>query len=94
MEYLSTTEKAKKLREYYKSNLGLTRNDVSVTKRHEGCIGVEMKKAFPKETMDKIYYKAKSFESVDYDEYTNEILAGGNEFVFVYTSEGYNYFPR
>lgn len=90
----STAEKAKKLRDWYKANLKLNRNDVSVKKMHEGCLRVEMKNPnLSIETKDKIYKKAKGYEDIRRDEYTGEILLGGNDYVFVYGPDGRTYWP-
>lgn len=92
--YESTAEKAKKLRDWYKANLKLNRNDISVKKEHEGCLRIEMKNPnLSIETKDKIYKKAKSYEDISRDEYTGEILLGGNDYVFVYGPNGRTYWP-
>lgn len=92
--YESTAEKAKKLRNWYKANLKLNRNDVSVKKMHEGCLRVEMKNPnLSTETKDRIYKAAKGYEDISRDENTGEILLGGNDYVFVYSSDGRIYWP-
>jgi len=94
MAYVPTAEKAKMLRDWYKTNLKLNRNDVSVRKRHEGCLIVEMKnKDLSVEVQDKIYKKAKGYEDISRDERTGEILLGANDYVFVYGPDGHNYWP-
>lgn len=92
--YESTAEKAKKLRDWYKANLKLNRNDISVKKMHEGCLRIEMKNPnLSIETKDKIYKKAKGYEDIRRDEYTGEILLGANDYVFVYGPDGRTYRP-
>jgi hypothetical protein len=89
-----TAERAKELRAWYKENLGLNRNDVSVTKQHEGCLRIEMKNPdLSVETKDKIWKAAKGHEDIRRDEYTGEILQGANDFVFVYGPDGRTYWP-
>lgn len=92
--YESTVKKAKKLRDWYKANLKLTRNDVSVKKLHEGCLQIEMKNPnLPIETKDRIYKAAKGYEDISRDEHTGEILLGGNDYTFVYGPDGMIYWP-
>lgn len=91
--YKTTAEKAKELRDWYKANLGLNRNDVSVTKRHEGCINIEIKNPMlTVEIKDKIYHRAMNYQDIRRDEHSGEILCGANDFVFVYDN-GRTYWP-
>lgn len=91
--YISTATKAKALRDWYKVNLGLNRNDISVTKRHEGCLHIEIKNpSLSTDVKDEVYHKAMEYYDVRRDEYTGEILLGGNDYVFVYDC-GKNYRP-
>ena len=90
----STAEKAKELRDWYKTNLGLNRNAVSVTKRHEGCLQVKiLDGTLSVEVKDKIYNRAMGYEDIRRDEYSGEILQGANDFVFVYGPDGRTYWP-
>ena len=90
----STAEKAKELRKWYKANLDLNRNAVSVTKRYEGCLQVKiLDGTIPVEVKDKIYNRAMGYEDIRRDEYSGEILCGANDFVFVYDANGRAYWP-
>ena len=79
------TEEAEIIRNALKKELGLTSKDVSVKTKSGGystAVDVTIK------TLKALYVKTKieeigdNLKSVDYDERTGEILAGGNTFIF------------
>lgn len=81
---LRTTEKAKLIRAELKT-LGITSKQVSVTCR-SGSIDCYIKDlSVEPEVVEKI---AKKYENVRYCEYSQEILQGGNTFVFVQYDSG------
>ena len=79
--YLSTSDKAKLIREEIKKELNLNSKKVSVKTRYSIDVGIKSIEAWVKfEEIEKI---AKKYMSYERDERTGEILSGGNTFVFV-----------
>ncbi len=84
-EYLTEgygTDRAKAVREMIKKKYGLTSRDVSVRMSRGSALDIKAKtvKALP--YLKKIEDIGKGVESVRRDEYTGDILRGGNFFVF------------
>lgn len=80
---MTMTEKATAIRKEIKSTLGYNSRQVSV-KSNWSAITVRCKAAgLDKKAIARIAYK---FESVHWE--NGEILAGGNDFVFVYDENG------
>ncbi|MFF0676858.1 hypothetical protein ACFYSI_13125 [Staphylococcus xylosus] len=82
MTIKTTKEIAKDLRQGLKTEFGLNRNHVSVTKRSESALDVILKQEL------NIDYEAfrkyvLSFEDIDRDEITYEILSGANTIILI-----------
>ena len=83
---MTTSETAKAIREELKNQLGLNRKSVSVRKNRGSAVYVEI--LDPEVCIEKVEEIANNYESYQRCEATQEILQGGNTFVFVrYSSE-------
>ena len=83
---MTTSETAKAIREELKNRLGLNRKSVSVRKNRGSAVYVEI--LDPEVCIEKVEEIANNYESYQRCEATQEILQGGNTFVFVrYSSE-------
>ena len=81
--------KSKSLRKKLKE-AGYNSKRISVTTRNYSSINVKLKDDnFTEEEIKKIKNIALDFEKVDYCNKSGEILAGGNDFVFITSFEGY-----
>ena len=77
----TTTEKAKEMRKEIKNQLGYTARQVSVKKTSYESICVTVKDY--KVNFNEVEKIANQFEDVRYDEFTGEILLGGNTYIDV-----------
>lgn len=81
MTILDLKEKAKLLRKDLKNNLGYTAKQVSVRMSAGSALYVTIKDY--KVDVEAVEKEARKYEEISYDEVSREILAGGNDFVFV-----------
>lgn len=77
----TTTDKAKEMRKEIKNQLGYTARQVSVKKTSYESICVTVKDY--KVNFNEVEKIANQFEDVSYDEFTGEILLGGNTYIDV-----------
>ena len=81
-----STERTKEIRTKLKEAHGITSRQVSVRIRHGSSINIDIND--PSVDIKEVENIAKGYESVDRCEFSGEILAGGNTFVFVdYTAK-------
>ena len=81
-----STERTKEIRSKLKKTYGITSRQVSVRTRHGSSINVDIND--PEVDIKEVENIAKGYESVDRCEFSGEIFAGGNTFVFVdYTAK-------
>ena len=79
----TTKEIAGIIRKQFKEKFGLTNKDVSVKKRHYSSVDVSLKSPRAIPHMKEIRSLCKGHETIHYCQMTQEILCGGNTFVFV-----------
>lgn len=77
-----TNDKIKAIREELK-NAGFNSRKVSVRKEYAGCSSLIEVKVKTLVALDEIEEIVKKYETISRDEYTSEVLSGGNTFIKV-----------
>ena len=78
MSYMTLKEKAKEIRKVLKKEFPDVK--FSVRKSSESAIYVRYNDALPVRFVEE---HVRQFENIHYDQYSGEILSGGNDFIFV-----------